>query len=158
MIGFIRPCFIDPFEIVLRKLTQLDYPSYFSELYDEHDDADPIEFDAGELLFGNSCFIDGHGGGRHSRWTLSAQRERKTESVWYNSMVKGLDDVVFLGLKIREELKRVTSVTSCDSKLLREKLTTSSTVVNVVLEVGNDHVYRIWVQDPHVSVLYVQYV
>ena len=38
----------------MRKLTQLDDPSYFSELSDEGDNADPIEFDAGKLLFGNS--------------------------------------------------------------------------------------------------------
>ena len=70
MIGFIRHYFIDPFEIVLRKLTQLDYPTYFSELSDEHDDADPIEFDGGKLLFGKSCFIDGHGGASHQLFGL----------------------------------------------------------------------------------------
>ena len=52
MIGFIRHCFIDPFEIVLRKHIHLDDPSYFSELSDEDNDADPIEFDARKLLFG----------------------------------------------------------------------------------------------------------
>ena len=50
MIEFVRHCFIDPFEIGLRKLTQLDYPSYFPELSDEDDHADPIEFDTGKLI------------------------------------------------------------------------------------------------------------
>ena len=42
-------------------------------------------------------------------------------------------------MKSREELRRVTLVTSCASKLLIAKLTTLGTIVNV-LEVGNDHV------------------